>query len=268
MEATLEPKPAEPPTRAGETQRAYRCDWHAFATWCAAAGQSALPATHACVLGFLTARPDLSAGTLARRAAAIAARHRAAGLAPPTNDPAVTALLRATRGQSVRRQRPRPRPAQLGQMAAACPRDLAGLRDRALLLLAAAPLTMAPAEPGGTPTPASRRRTCLTRVRLVTLAVEQLCFVPHALELRLPDAAPDDAGPRVHTLPLGAVPGRCPVRALQAWLQASDTRFGPVFRKVDRWGNVEHRALGTDAVRRILARRSLRRVRRRTRATP
>ena len=37
---------------------------------------------------------------------------------------------------------------------------------------------------------------------------------------------------------------------------ASDTRFGPVFRKVDRWGNVEHRALGPDAVRRILARRS------------
>ena len=58
------------------------------------------------------------------------------------------------------------------------------------------------------------------------------------------------------------------MQALLAWLRASDTRFGPVFRKVDRWGNVEHRPLGTDAVRRILARRAPRRVRRRDRVTP
>ena len=33
--------------------------------------------------------------------------------------------------------------------------------------------------------------------------------------------------------------------------------FGPVIRKIDRWGNLEHRRLGTDALRRILARRAL-----------
>jgi len=266
MQAARDRTPADPPIRAGETQRAYRRDWQAFTSWCATAGQIALPATPAAVVGFLTAMPRLSAGTLARRAAAIAARHRAGGLTPPTSDPTVTALLRAARREMTRGQRPRPRPAQLGQMAALCPGDLAGLRDRALLLLAAAPLTISPAEPSGTATPASRRRPRLTRVRLVTLAVEQLHFMSHALELRLTAAAPHETDPHVLTLPLGAVPGRCPVRALQAWLEASDTRFGPVFRKVDRWGNVEHRALGTDAVRRILARRSLRRVRRRTRA--
>ena len=47
--------------------------------------------------------------------------------------------------------------------------------------------------------------------------------------------------------------------ALRDWLHTSHTLFGPVFRKVDRWGNVEHRPLGTDAVRRILARRAPRR---------
>jgi hypothetical protein len=45
------------------------------------------------------------------------------------------------------------------------------------------------------------------------------------------------------------------VRALQDWLRASQCRFGQVFCKVDRWGNVEHRRLGADAVRRILRRR-------------
>ncbi|NOG74177.1 MULTISPECIES: site-specific integrase [Roseicella] len=34
-------------------------------------------------------------------------------------------------------------------------------------------------------------------------------------------------------LPRGRKPETCPVRALEAWLQASDFRYGPVFRKVD-----------------------------------
>jgi hypothetical protein len=49
---------------------------------------------------------------------------------------------------------------------------------------------------------------------------------------------------------------------LEDWLRSSNTSFGPVFRKVDRWGNVEHRRLGADAIRRILARRPTRRIRR------
>jgi hypothetical protein len=47
----------------------------------------------------------------------------------------------------------------------------------------------------------------------------------------------------------------CAVRAMEDWLRASDTAFGPVFRKVDRWGNVEHGRLHPDAWQRILARR-------------
>jgi hypothetical protein len=52
----------------------------------------------------------------------------------------------------------------------------------------------------------------------------------------------------------------CPVQALRDWLDTSETQFGPVFRKIDRWGTLEHHRLGTDAIRRILARRALRRT--------
>ena len=48
--------------------------------------------------------------------------------------------------------------------------------------------------------------------------------------------------------------------------RVSETRFGPVFRKIDRWGSVEHRRLGADAVRRILDRRTPHR--RRSRKSP
>jgi hypothetical protein len=62
-------------------------------------------------------------------------------------------------------------------------------------------------------------------------------------------------------IPCSASLASCPVQALRDWLEASGTRFGPVFRKIDRWGTVEQRRRGTDAIRRILARRTPRRRR-------
>ena len=109
-------------------------------------------------------------------------------------------------------------------MAERCPRNLAGLRDRALLLLLAHGLS---------------RRT------LVGLEVERLRLGEDGV--RVSDGYPAVPRDPRHDL--------CPVRALEAWLRASDTRYGPVFRKVTRWGTVEPQALGADAVRVILVRR-------------
>ncbi len=44
------------------------------------------------------------------------------------------------------------------------------------------------------------------------------------------------------------------VRALEDWLRTTDTTYGPIFRKIDRWGNVEYNRLSTDAIRRIIER--------------
>ena len=123
-------------------------------------------------------------------------------------------------------------------MATACPGDLAGLRDRALLLLAAAGLG---------------------RAALVSLDVEWVHFVGAGADLVLQSQLGVE---RTVTVRRGASLGACPVQALKNWMEATDSRFGPVFRKVDRWGNVEHRRLGTDAIRRILARRGRGRRRR------
>ena len=46
------------------------------------------------------------------------------------------------------------------------------------------------------------------------------------------------------------------MRALEAWLEASACRFGPVFRRVDTWGGIDRAALHPDAVRQILRRRA------------
>jgi hypothetical protein len=240
-------RPASP-----ETLRLYAADWAAFEDWCGKQGVVTLPADVASVAGFLTeGASTLSVGALTRRAAAIAAKHREKGFASPAADPAITAILRLARRDATPRRAPRKTPATLIRMALRCQRDLAGMRDRALLLLAACGLG---------------------RAALVGLDVEHIRFTMTAAELSLDATSAGEQGRQRGkrarqeqgrgdpvVIDRGAARTVCPVQALRDWLDTSNTQFGPVFRKIDRWGTLEHHRLGTDAIRRILVRRGLRR---------
>jgi integrase len=118
-----------------------------------------------------------------------------------------------------------------------CGGDTAGLRDRALLLVGFA--------------------GALRRSELVGIDREHLRFNEAGLRILLPSSKTDQEGKGVE---LGLSRGKrretCPVRALEAWLEASACQYGPVFRKVDRWGSIEHARLGGDAVRDILLSRA------------
>ena len=221
-----------------ETRRLYAADWAAFALWCRTGNQTALPADATTLAAYLQDQAArLGPGALARRLAAIVNQHRRYGLQAQARDPAVRAVLRAARRTARPRRRPTPGAAQLTRMAGACPGDLAGLRDRALLLLAAAGLG---------------------RSALVGLDVEHIEFGHQGITLQI---VAEDGATQAVTMPRAAERRLCPARVLEDWLRSSETRFGPVFRKIDRWGNLEHQRLGTDAMRRILVRRSLRRLR-------
>ena len=234
--AAVAAEPAISPRLAEETVRLYAADWSAFRGWCGARALVALPAEAASVETYLrTCAEHLGKSTLRRRLAAILDQHRRHGLPLPVDAP-VRAALRQAAGVSVRRTPP-PLSARLLRMAARCPPDLAGSRDRALLLLAA---------------------SGLGRSSLVGLDAEHVRFGNLGVELVVHDA--HGGGVRTISIPRCATARLCPARALEQWLQASDTRYGPVFRKIDRWGNLEHRRFGTDAIRRILERRSLRRA--------
>ena len=250
--------------QARETRRLYAADWAAFEAWCRDRRQTMLPASPVTVAAYLQSlSATLSHGALARRAAAIAGQHRLAGHPSPGADPAVRDVLRAariarrataaaaagvtlTRPPATPARRPQPGPVQLARMAARCPGDLAGHRDRALLLLTA---------------------SGLSGERLLAIDFEHIGFTATGVALTLsgPDRGRQD---QALVARLGA-PAACPVRALEAWLHSSETRFGPVFRKVNRWGTVEHRRLRPDALRRIWQRRvQALRTSRRTEAEP
>lgn len=122
-------------------------------------------------------------------------------------------------------------------MAEVCGDDLAGLRDRAPLLI------------GFT--------GALRRSELVGLEVTHIRPTPPGLRLMIPRSKTDAAGEGAE---IGIVRGShgetCPVRALRAWLRAAKIADGPVFRRVTQWGTVGKRRLHPDAVRQILIRRA------------
>ena len=248
-------------TSSAQTIRLYAGDWAAFVTWCRHAGAAPLPAEpHTLAAYLLALSATLSPGSLARRRAAIADRHRHHGLPAPALDHATKLALRAGRRVAKPRRKPLPTATQLARMAKRCPGDLAGLRDRALLLLLAGAWPHDGGDAGGSETaPASEASRRLGRTELVGLDAEHIRFTAAGVELTL---ARDGAGSQpARLLPIARSVdrGTCAVSALEDWLRTSDTRFGPLFRKVDRWGNLEHRRLCTDAIRRILAQRTPRR---------
>ncbi|MGZ6565423.1 MAG: hypothetical protein ACXVHB_32325 [Solirubrobacteraceae bacterium] len=109
-----------------------------FATWCAQRGVRAIPAT---VAAFLAAEADrgFRPVTIGRRAAAIAAAHRAQDHPNPCDSGAVAAVMAGIRREHGTRPLRRAAPLELDPLARLLePIDtatLAGQRDRALLLL-------------------------------------------------------------------------------------------------------------------------------------
>jgi hypothetical protein len=203
-----------------------------------------LPAAPDTVAAHLAAE-GRSRGALDRRLAVLGHAHRAAGHAWTAKHPAIRTVLRGVPRRRRHHRAKRLGPAALERLAAACGGDLAGQRDRALLLLHLA--------------------AGLRRGEVVGLDAEHVRFIPAGLHLIL--VPPPDEGegggqppPPVERVvaPGDADPANCPVRALRAWLEASACRHGPVFRKVDRWGGLGHERLGVDEVRRVLVRRAAR----------
>jgi integrase len=105
--------------------------------------------------------------------------------------------------------------ADLKAMIEGQPDTLAGLRNRALLLLGFA--------------------GALRRSELVSLDVEDLDFTSDGLVVTLRRSKTDqDAQGRQIGVPYGRRLKMCPVRSLQSWLEVADIRSGAIFREITR----------------------------------
>jgi integrase len=117
--------------------------------------------------------------------------------------------------------------------------DLAGCRDRALLLLGFA--------------------GALRRSELVGLDVADLTEGTDGLRVRLQRSKTDQEGVgRTVGIPYGSNPVTCPVRAWLAWLEVSGITEGAAFRPVDRHGRIGTTRLSGQAVALVLKRHAAR----------
>src|ERR1700747_993241 len=116
-------------------------------------------------------------------------------------------------------------------MVATAPAKLAGLRDRALLLIGF----------GG----------ALRRSELVALDVADLEETETGLLVTIRGSKTDqDRGGVTIAIARGDV--ACPVKALRAWLNAADIEAGPIFRPIDKGGTVRDSRLTDRSVANIV----------------
>lgn len=123
-------------------------------------------------------------------------------------------------------------PDQLRQMAAAVPDGLAGIRDRALWLMAFF--------------------IAGRSAEVAALRVEGITLHSEGLKVRVPGVKGKSA--REVVVMYDKNPDTCPVRAWSTWKATSGITTGAAFRAIDVWGNIADRHLTAEAVREIIAR--------------
>jgi integrase len=221
------------------TALAYRSRWRSFEQWCGGAGRVALPATPQTVAAYLTylvVDRSLKATSVDAHLTAIRAVHRGAGAQAPDVLAARKVVTAASRREAARDGRYGPRKAvpllaaDLPAVVAACDLETpAGLRDRSVVLLGFALLAR--------------------RSELAALNVSDVEHVPGAglavtIRASKTDQSARGVTRRVH---YAAAAELCPVRAVLAWLDclaAAGHTSGPLFTRVDRWGNLAAAAGG------------------------
>ncbi len=223
--------------RASETQRKYRGAWSAFAAWANEQNVPALPAPPAVIvsyLGHLHAEGLLPA-SLRLALAAIVAQHRNEGL-PSPRDPKINLFLRGlhrTVGKAPKNRKAALTPAELRRLTDSLPQTLAGLRDRAMFLMAFS--------------------TALRRINVVDLRVEDLERKDGGYLVHVRRSKTDQEG-HGHVIAVHRGTRLCPIAALDAWLDAARIRAGYLFRKIDRWGHVGEGRLDPGTLPRLLKR--------------
>jgi site-specific recombinase XerD len=233
--------------RAANTLRGYRSDWAEFTSWCARTGAVPLPAGPATITSYLTelARAGAKVGTMSRRISAIKFAHTLRNHADPTANARVVAVwegIRRTHGAPPEQAYPL-MPPELFDVLDACPTtktwktrgrapepDLAGLRDRALLLVGFV--------------------AALRRSELAALDLDQVAEHPNGLVVSLGRSKTNQTGEQAElvVLPRGGNRSRSAVAALQAWLEAAGVTVGPIFRPVSKGNRALPRPLHPESI--------------------
>ena len=218
---------------ADNTRKAYQSAIRQFEKW-----GGRLPTDRDTLVRYLLARAaSLNTRTLDLHLTAIGQWHHYQGIMDPVKDPRVRKTM-----EGIRRIHGQPKHkakalrlehiAQMMKHLQQLPDSTKKHRDKALLLTGFF---------GG-----------FRRSELVGIQAGDLVWEPEGLIIRLPRSKTDQhATGMARALPFGAS-GSCPVEAVKKWLDAADISNGPLFRPVNRWGQVQEKHLHPGAINDLL----------------
>lgn len=210
-------------SKSDSTKIAYRNDWNQFISWCERNELNSLPAHPETLVYYITyLGKSFKASSIKRKMAAISQRHETAGFKSPTK----TALVRGVwdglqRSIGIKEEG---KDAlwldELRSVVEVIPQDkLTGVRNRAILVIGWA--------------------AALRRSEIVNLDAEHIEVTRDGLILNLIRSKTDQKGEGQQVaLPYGSNPNTCPVRLLEDWLADAGISNGPLFRRIDRHGNL------------------------------
>jgi site-specific recombinase XerD len=223
-------------SKAESTLRGYRSDWREFHVWCEGHGVCPLPASPETVAAYIAeCAGRLKVGSIQRRLNAIAEAHKAMGLESPTHSAMVANTMkgiRRTKGTAPVQKAPS-LTGDIRAMVDSTDNGVIGLRDRALILLGFA--------------------GAFRRSELIALDIEDCTFGKDGLTVTLRRSKTDqDGAGRKVGIPYGANPETCPVRTVRAWLESAAISAGPLFRSINRHGQIKPGRLSPPDVARVV----------------
>jgi site-specific recombinase XerD len=200
---------------APNTRRGYASDLRGFNAWCARRGHRSLPAEPQTVVLYVTELAQTSKlATIRRHLAAIAFIHRERRLESPVGSEIVRRVVRGV-ARTIGAAQTRKSAATLSDLRSMLlevrGEGLKAARDRALVLLGFS--------------------CALRRSELAALEVDDVIFCKEGMRIRIRRSKTDQTAEGVElAVPSVAHHSLCAVRAVRAWLTASDLTAGPLFR--------------------------------------
>jgi integrase len=204
-------------SKAANTRRSYRTAWAQWVEWANANGAAPCPADPAAIALWLAHLADAGAkpSTIKARLAGVAATHRERGHVLDVKAreiSAVVAGVRRSHGVAPTKKAP-VLTDDLRAMLGNLPPTLAGVRDRAILLIGFG--------------------AALRRSELAALDVEDVTITAQGLQVMVRQSKTDQDGEgALIAIHRGRDPRVCPVAALETWLARSGITTGPLFRAV------------------------------------
>ncbi|OIK05540.1 site-specific integrase [Bacillus sp. MUM 13] len=210
-------------SKSKNTQKSYSADWKHFTEWCKSNKRSPLPSDVGTICLYITELAETHKySTLRRRLSSISEAHRFKRYPTPTRAFEVQALMDGIKRENGSRQQSKKAlmiqilPELINRIDTS---TIQGIRDKAILLLGFAL--------------ASRRS------ELVSINIEDLEINDFGMDVRIRETKTKN-----DDLVKGVVftyNEYCPVAATSNWIEKAGILSGPLFRSIDRHGNIKDR---------------------------